>query len=97
MLVGVGGNSSFGTQLSLIFIKRDKIIKYIVVDSADKCLRDVAFLYRRKQADLFFPRAMKNANYKRDIPTKSTPMQPWGVAPQAFVPRLGNAPSTTRK
>lgn len=62
VLVGVGGNLNFETQLNLIFIKKDKIVKHIVVKSIDKELRDVEFYYRKRGKEFVFPRRITNSN-----------------------------------
>lgn len=56
LLTGIGGNLEFETELSLIFINQNKILKYIVVKSCDKRLREIEFYYDEKNNELIFPR-----------------------------------------
>lgn len=62
LLVGVGGNENFETQLSLIFINESKILKYIVIKSIDKRLRDIEYLFDEKNKEFVFTRGIVNIN-----------------------------------
>ena len=63
LLLGIGGNLNLETQLNLIFIKKDKILKYYVVMSNNKSLRDIDFKYLPKTKEVVIP-----------ITTKHTPL-----------------------
>lgn len=55
LLIGIGGNLNWETQLNLIFIKKNKILKYYVGMSNDKTLRDVTFKYLPKTKEVIIP------------------------------------------
>ncbi len=55
MVIGVGGDTSLGTELNLIFIKKNKILKYYIVVSNNKRLRDVTFEYLPKTKEVIIP------------------------------------------
>jgi hypothetical protein len=63
MLIGIGGNTNFETELNLIFIKKGEILKYYIVKSNNKLLRDVTFEYLPKTKEVLIP-----------IPKKQTPL-----------------------
>ncbi|MDO6761519.1 hypothetical protein Q4566_15005 [Tamlana sp. 2_MG-2023] len=60
MLIGVGGDTSLGTELHLVFIKKNKILKYYVLISNDKRLRDITFEYLPKSKEIVFPIAKED-------------------------------------
>lgn len=45
LIVGYAGNLNVETELHLFFIKKDKILKYYVIKSYNKRLRDIDFNY----------------------------------------------------
>ncbi len=55
LLIGIGGNLEWETQLNLIFIKKNKILKYYVAKSNEKRLRDVTFKYLPKTKEVIIP------------------------------------------
>ncbi|MDO6761524.1 hypothetical protein Q4566_15030 [Tamlana sp. 2_MG-2023] len=55
LLIGVGGNTNLETELHLVFIKKNKILKYYVIVSNDKRLRDITFEYLPKTKEIIFP------------------------------------------
>lgn len=67
LLTGIGGNLEFETELSLIFINQNKILKYIVVKSYDKRLREIEFYYDEKNNELIFPIRIENRNDEAPI------------------------------
>ncbi len=54
LLIGVG-TLNWETQLNLIFIKKNKILKYYIVVSNNKRLRDVTFEYLPKTKEVIIP------------------------------------------
>lgn len=67
LLTGIGGNLEFETELSLIFINQDKILKYVVIKSYDKRLREIEFYYDDKNNELIFPILVEDLNDKLPI------------------------------
>ncbi len=55
LLVGYGGNLNIETELHLIFIKKSAVLKYYVLKSHDKTLRDVSFEYLPKTKEVVIP------------------------------------------
>ena len=72
LLIGVGGDTSFETELNLIFIKKDKILKYYIVKSNNKRLRDITFEYLPKTNEVIIPiiKRYTPQNYIYDIDIK---------------------------
>ncbi len=52
LLVGLGGYRNFEIELHLIIIKKNKILKYYIVKSGDKTLRDPRFKYLSKTKEI---------------------------------------------
>lgn len=82
LLIGISGNENYETQLSLIFIDEREILKYVVIKSIDKRLRDIEYIYDDETKELIFPRNIDNINdpipiYNIDIKTnKLTEIMP---------------------
>ncbi len=55
LIVAYGGNLSLETELNLFIIKKNKILKYYVVQSNNKRLRDVSFEYLPKTKEVIIP------------------------------------------
>jgi len=72
LIIGYAGNTSVETQLNLFFIKKNKILKYYVIQSNDKMLRDVSFEYLPKNKEVVIPVSKKYTpqNYLYDIELK---------------------------
>ncbi len=55
LIIGFAGNLSVETELHLLFVKKNKILKYYVLKSDDKMLRDVFYEYLPKTKEIIIP------------------------------------------